>query len=210
MFQHLITDDQDLVKFLSVDVLISILEFFGKIHEYSFNADFLSSALKLIQDESWRVRYTAADRFSKIARNFTNNELDLFQLIDPFISLMKDHEGEVRKAIAKQLPVFCQLLVKFPLTKATVLNKIVPVANELSQDPQENVRASLASTITELSPILEKQATIDKLLPVFLIMLKDEFPDVRLNIISNLSVVNETIGINLLSTNLLPAITELA
>ena len=28
MFQHLITDDQDLVKFLSVDVLISILEFF--------------------------------------------------------------------------------------------------------------------------------------------------------------------------------------
>lgn len=64
------------------------------------------------------------------------------------------------KAIAKQLPVFCQLLVKFPLTKATVLNKIVPVANELSQDPQENVRASLASTITELSPILEKQATI--------------------------------------------------
>ena len=41
-------------------------------------------------------------------------------------------------------------------------------------------------------------------------MLKDEFPDVRLNIISNLSVVNETIGINLLSTNLLPAITELA
>ena len=210
MFQHLIIDDQDLVKFLSVDVLISILEFFGKIHEYSFNADFLSSALKLIQDESWRVRYTAADRFSKIARNFTNNELDLFQLIDPFISLMKDHEGEVRKAIAKQLPVFCQLLVKFPLTKATVLNKIVPVANELSQDPQENVRASLASTITELSPILEKQATIDKLLPVFLIMLKDEFPDVRLNIISNLSVVNETIGINLLSTNLLPAITELA
>ncbi|RCK57849.1 Protein phosphatase PP2A regulatory subunit A [Candida viswanathii] len=210
MFQHLITDDQDSVKFLSVDVLISILEFFQKINEYSFNSDFLSSALKLIKDESWRVRYTAADRYSKIARNFTHNELDLFQLIDPFISLMKDHEGEVRKAVAKQLPVFCQLLTKFPLTKSTILNKIVPIVNELSQDPQENVRASLASTITELSPILEKQATIDKLLPVFLIMLKDEFPDVRLNIISNLSVVNETIGINLLSTNLLPAITELA
>lgn len=30
MFQHLITDDQDSVKFLSVDVLISILEFFQK------------------------------------------------------------------------------------------------------------------------------------------------------------------------------------
>ncbi|KAI3402818.2 TPD3 [Candida oxycetoniae] len=210
MFQHLLNDDQDSVKFLSVDVLISILVFFQKIHEYSFNSDFLSSALKLIKDESWRVRYTAADRFSKIASNFAPNEQDLFQLIDPFISLMKDHEGEVRKAIAKQLPSFCQLLTKYPPAKATILNKIIPVVNELSQDPQENVRASLASTITELSPILERQATIDKLLPIFLTMLKDEFPDVRLNIISNLSVVNETIGINLLSTNLLPAITELA
>ena len=93
---------------MSVDVLISILEFFRKI-EYSFNADFLSSALKLIQDESWRVRYTAADRFSKIARNFTNNELDLFQLIDPFISLMKDHEGEVRKVITNN----CQFSVNY-------------------------------------------------------------------------------------------------
>lgn len=210
MFQHLINDDQDSVKFLSVDVLIAILDFFQKIQEYSFNSDFLSSALKLIKDESWRVRYTAADRFSKIATNFTHNESDLFQLIDPFIGLMKDHEGEVRKAIAKQLPSFATLLTKFPSTKITILNKIIPVVNELSQDPQENVRASLASTITELSPILEKQATIEKLLPIFLVMLKDEFPDVRLNIISNLSVVNETIGINLLSTNLLPAITELA
>ncbi|KAK6462397.1 armadillo-type protein [Scheffersomyces coipomensis] len=210
MFQHLINDDQDSVKFLSIDVLISILEFFQKLQDQRFNSEFLSSSLKLIKDESWRVRYAAAERFSKIAKNFVRNESDLFQLIDPFISLMKDNEGEVRKAIAKQLPSFCELLVSYPSTKVTILNKIIPVVNDLSQDSQETVRASLASTITDLSPILEKQATIEKLLPIFLIMLKDEFPDVRLNIISNLSVVNETIGINLLSTNLLPAITELA
>ncbi|KAK6459709.1 armadillo-type protein [Scheffersomyces xylosifermentans] len=210
MFQHLINDDQDSVKFLSIDVLIAILEFFQKIHETSFNSDFLTSALKLIKDESWRVRYTAADRFTKIAANFTSEESDLFQLIEPFIALMKDNEGEVRKAIAKQLPSFCQLLTKYPSSRTIVLTKIIPVVNELSQDAQDNVRASLASTITGLSPILERQATIDKLLPIFLVMLKDEFPDVRLNIISNLSVVDETIGINLLSTNLLPAITELA
>ena len=48
---------------------------------------------------------------------------------------MKDHEGEVRKAYCQQ-PVFCQLLVKFS-TKPIVLNKIVPVANELSQDPKK-------------------------------------------------------------------------
>lgn len=52
--------------------------------------------------------------------------------------------------------------------------------------------------------------TIDHLLPMFLQMLKDEFPEVRLHIISKLELVNQVIGIDLLSQSLLPAITELA
>lgn len=206
MFHHLINEAQDSVKLLSIDVLVSILEYFRLVNDITHNSDCLVSGLKLIKDESWRVRYAAADKFSKIAVNFTEPEADLFRLVNPFISLMKDNEGEVRKAIAKQLPGFCELLTDVKIIES----KIIPVVNELSEDPQENVRASLASTVAGLSPILPKQTTIDKLLPIFLNMLKDEFPDVRLNIISNLSVVNETIGINSLSTSLLPAITELA
>ena len=41
-------------------------------------------------------------------------------------------------------------------------------------------------------------------------MLKDEFPDVRLHIISKLEHVNKVIGIELLSQSLLPAITTLS
>lgn len=37
--------------------------------------------------------------------------------------------------------------------------------------------------------------TLDHLLPLFLTQLKDECPEVRLNIISNLDCVNEVIGI---------------
>jgi serine/threonine-protein phosphatase 2A regulatory subunit A len=43
-----------------------------------------------------------------------------------------------------------------------------------------------------------------------LVQLKDEYPDVRLNIISNLDCVSEVIGIQQLSQSLLPAIVELA
>lgn len=206
MFHCLINDPQDSVKLLSIDVLVSILSYFYLIQDSSHNSDCLVSALKLIQDDSWRVRYAAADKFYSIASNFKGFDADLYRLIDPFVGLMKDNEGEVRKAIVKQLPGFCELLTDISLIES----KIIPVVDELSQDPHENVRASLASTVTGLSPILPKKSTIDKLLPIFLTMLKDEFPEVRLNIILNLSVVNETIGINLLSTNLLPAITELA
>lgn len=36
-----------------------------------------------------------------------------------------------------------------------------------------------------------QEATIEQLLPIFLSLLKDEFPDVRLNIISKLDQVNQ-------------------
>lgn len=39
--------------------------------------------------------------------------------------------------------------------------------------------------------------TIAHLLPMFLQMLKDEFPDVRLHIISKLELVNKGIGVSL-------------
>lgn len=38
---------------------------------------------------------------------------------------------------------------------------------------------------------LLQDATIEQLLPIFLSLLKDEFPDVRLNIISKLDQVNQ-------------------
>lgn len=38
---------------------------------------------------------------------------------------------------------------------------------------------------------LMQDATIEQLLPIFLSLLKDEFPDVRLNIISKLDQVNQ-------------------
>jgi serine/threonine-protein phosphatase 2A regulatory subunit A len=41
-------------------------------------------------------------------------------------------------------------------------------------------------------------------------LLKDDFPDVRLNIISKLENVNQVIGVDRLSQSLLPAIVDLA
>ena len=55
--------------------------------------------------------------------------------------------------------------------------------------PRRYVRSALASVVMELAPVLGKAATIEHLLPVFLALLKDDFPDVRLNIISKLEQV---------------------
>lgn len=61
-----------------------------------------------------------------------------------------------------------------------------------------------------LAPILGKEATIKHMLPFFLQLLRDEYPDVRLNIISKLDCVNKIIGVDLLAHSLLPAIVDLA
>lgn len=86
----------------------------------------------------------------------------------------------------------------------------MPAIEELVTDSSQHVRAAFGNQISGLAPILGKQETTEHLLPMFLQMLKDDFPDVRLNIISKLEQVNNVIGIELLSQSLLPAIVQLA
>src|SRR5688572_19743083 len=61
-----------------------------------------------------------------------------------------------------------------------------------------------------LAPVFGKENTIEHLLDLFLQLLKDDFPEVRLNIISKLDEVNKVIGVEMLAQSLLPAIVELA
>lgn len=206
MFQKIVSDTQDSVKFLAVDVLVSILKFFNKKNDTTHSKDLLRSAIQLITDEAWRVRYMAADRFDDLASQFTSNPQYIEELSGPFLALCEDNESDVRKGVAKQLPGFSKLLGD----PQVVLKKVLPAVQNLSMDESEIVRASLASEITNLAPLIPKQDAIDSLIPILLNMLKDEYPDVRLNIIAKLKVVNDVVGIDLLSESLLPAITELA
>lgn len=72
----------------------------------------------------------------------------------------------------------------------------MPSIEELVSDQSQHVRAALGTQISGLAPILGKDETISHLLPMFLQMLKDEFPDVRLNIISKLESVNNGMSLD--------------
>ena len=125
------------------------------------------------------------------------------ELIGQYVQLLKDNEAEVRSAAASQIPGnyasdfsddfiptygtsgFSKLL-----DKEVILARIVPCVRDLSQDTSQHVRAALGNQISGLAPLLGKEATIEHLLPLFLHLLKDDFPEVRLNIISKLETVN--------------------
>ena len=77
------------------------------------------------------------------------------------------------------------------LEPEVTIARIVPFVRDLCQDSSQHVRAALANQITGLAPLLGHAPTIEHLLQLFLHLLKDEFPEVRLNIISKLEQVNE-------------------
>ncbi|EAS32881.3 protein phosphatase PP2A regulatory subunit A [Coccidioides immitis RS] len=203
LFQYLANDDQDSVRLLTVEILISIAEEIPK-EQQSSHGVLLTSLRSLFEDKSWRVRYMVADRFEKIAKAVDDQVVNR-DLVPAFVKLLKDTEAEVRTAIAGQIPGFCSLL-----DRETLLNEIMTSIEDLVSDQSQHVRAALGTQISGLAPILGKEETISHLLPMFLQMLKDDFPDVRLHIISKLELVNKVIGIELLSQSLLPAIVQLA
>jgi uncharacterized protein (DUF2336 family) len=106
------------------------------------------------------------------------------ELAPAFVRLLRDNEPEVRIAAAGKVASFCRMM-----DAAQIIQQIIPCVKELSNDSSQLVRAALASVVLELAPMLGKQPTIDHLVPVFLSLLKDIYPEVRLNVISKLDQV---------------------
>jgi hypothetical protein len=80
----------------------------------------------------------------------------------------------VRIAAVAKVAALCKLC-----SSEASLEQILPSVKELAADNNQHVRAALASVIMALAPVLGKAATIDQLVPLFLALLKDEWPDVR-------------------------------
>lgn len=76
------------------------------------------------------------------------------------------------------------------IDRDVILARIVPCVQAIASDSSQHVRASLAQQISGLAPLLGKDSTIEVLVPLYLQLLKDDFSEVRLNLISKLEVVN--------------------
>lgn len=78
LFQYLTNDDQDSVRLLTVEILISIAEEIPK-EQQSSHGVLLTSLRSLFEDKSWRVRYMVADKFEKV--KFLSHDLLKARLI---------------------------------------------------------------------------------------------------------------------------------
>ena len=72
------------------------------------------------------------------------------------------------------------------------------------------MRCSLAENLLSLCPKIQKAATNEHILPVFLLLLRDDDSNVRLGLFKNLEDLNKVIGIQDLEQSIMPSLTELA
>mmetsp|Transcript_18026 Transcript_18026/g.37128 ORF Transcript_18026/g.37128 Transcript_18026/m.37128 type:complete len:583 (+) Transcript_18026:215-1963(+) len=202
MFAELCDDDQDSVRLLAVGSCSSLSKLLGKEGCIS---KILPTVQKFSVDKSWRVRYMVAQQVYELCE-VIGEEVTIKELVPLYVKLLKDNEAEVRVAAAGKAAEFCSF-VGGPLS----LKEILPALTELSNDTSQHVRAAIATVVMVISPIFGNADTVEaSVLPIILTLLRDEYPDVRLNIISNLQEVSSIIGIQLLQKNLLPAIVALA
>lgn len=205
LWTQLALDDQDSVRLLAVEACCVVANLLTQDDIEKYVVSLLRSTA---EDKSWRVRYMVADRFTDL-QNAVGPQITLTYLVPSFQALLKDPEAEVRAAAAAKVRDFCQNLPK-ESQEQTIMRDILVHVKDLVSDSNQHVKSALASVIMGLAPILGKDLTVKHLLPFFLTQLKDDCPEVRLNIITNLDCVNEVIGIQQLSQSLLPAIVELA
>lgn len=72
------------------------------------------------------------------------------------------------------------------------------------------MRSSLSENILSLCPIIGEPDSVKYILPIFLVLLKDESSEVRLNLFKRLDDLNHVIGIEKLETSLIPSLEELS
>ncbi len=168
-------------------------------------------------DKSWRVRYMVADQLSKMC-DALGPKATRKDLLPAYLKLLKDNEPEVRTAAALKVSHITERIVKLPAPSENesgtglelVIRDIMPLIQQLVNDSSQHVRAALASNIMGMAPNLGTDVTVQHLVDIVFALLKDDYPEVRLNVISQLDKVSFIMSIEKLSEQLMAAIVDLA
>ncbi|KAK7806203.1 hypothetical protein U0070_008866 [Myodes glareolus] len=211
-FRNLCSDDTSMVRRVSASKLGEI----AKVLKLdNVKSEIILMFSNLASDEQYSVRLLAVEACVNIAQLLTQEDLEA--LVMPTLCqaaedkswrvcyMEADKFTELQKAVGPEItktdlvPAFQNLLKDCEAeVRAVTSHKVKEFCENLSADCRENV------IMTQILPCSKELVSDDNQ------HLKDECPEVRLNIISNLDCLNEVIGIRQLSQSLLPAIVELA
>ncbi|CAG9319843.1 unnamed protein product [Blepharisma stoltei] len=194
------TDKDDTVRILAVDDLLS---FCCRATPAKVNSTYIPVLRMLLEDKSWRIRYLLCDKIAELC-NILPAEHKVGLLLPSFVKFLQDNEGEVRTSACQRLWDFSKFL-----TVDEISNNILPVLAPLAIDV-DYVKASFATNLTKLSSIIGKQNTNQYIMSLFLDLLRDPSPEIRICLFNDLEGLSNVIGAESLAQSVMPAIQELS
>lgn len=201
IFITFLKDSNDSIKIHLIDSIIS-LKFHKQIDTFQ---DFISdSIMSLSIDESWRVRFSVADKIQELLALPNISQKLKTSLVEIFAKLFEDSESEIRNTCCLKLELIAERI-----GKEEIMDKILIQLKKLEKDSVSYVRGSLAENILKVCPYIGKTKTNDFIFPVFLNLIKDENHNIRMALIGNLEKLNEVIAIDIFVQSLIPSLNEI-
>lgn len=189
-------DKEDSVRVIVVEDLLSMMS-------VKVTPSLLSVFRMLMDDKSWRVRYIMAEKLPDFAKVMVP-EPKPGVLMSAMVKFLQDNEPEVRTGACRKFINFCKFF-----SPEDILTHIVPVLSPLLTD-LDYIRATLASNIVKLMPILGKSNSSQHILPLVLEILRDNSPEIKICLFSDLDGISSVVGAESLAQILMPSLDELA
>jgi serine/threonine-protein phosphatase 2A regulatory subunit A len=183
-------DTQDTIRVASVHTTLQL----AKMYTQEVNEAVTFGVIKQhTEDRSWRVRLTVAKKFADLCEAFGPELTERELLRNQIPTLMKDHELEVRRETVKIVET---CIIRNLISKQQLETIIVPELQKLATDPAQPVRAALAYILGPVAETLGRDLTTKHLMLMITDLMKDEFHDVRLNMVSHAGTLCEVLGVD--------------
>lgn len=206
VYRQLAQDDtQDIIRVACVHTSLVLIENHFRSDPEENKSHTLLVLTSATEDRSWRVRLTMAQNFNRIV-DALGQEITSGFLLNPFVSLLKDSEQEVRSAATAVIAKLCKDQL---FSSEQLQNFLVPQFSSLSMDPSQMVRTSLASVIFLVAQSLGKELTQRLLLSAISDLMKDEYHEVRLQAVSHAAEICGVLGLEVIAHSLLSTIQSL-
>lgn len=190
-------DTQDSIRVACVNTTIELAQKFNTQENLQHTVSVINDGC---QDRSWRVRLTVAKEFPKLCKAFGSELLE--QLLDCHRRLLRDQEFEVRKESLLAIEVVIKERALSPSALMDLLlNKDSIHLETLQEDSAQQVRAALAKLMGPLAQALGKDQTQQHLSKIIISLMKDEYHDVRLNIVGHSGDICEVLTPEIVAQN---------
>lgn len=154
---------------------------------------------------SWRIRFAVAENAAQLA-GYVSQEAVEEDILGFYELLLRDSEAEVRSEAVAQVPLIakhCQSYI--------FVDRILPIIREqIANDNSQHVKGSMAQAICDMSESLNKQDTINFIIPTITSILKDSVTEVRVSLLQNLTKLVKSLTDEEIANLIVPEIQRLS